>query len=314
MSPIPALSIATGVLLVCLLLLLVALQRTRRSMTRLQLELQQRTLQLASASEGAHRDLSAIGQSMQLREAAHARELARVQQELDALSYSVSHDLAAPARKIHGFADLLRSEASALNEEGCNWLARIEHNSRQLGEMIAELLRFSRIGQATLDLRTVDLAPLVAEVVRAAGTAYPNTQVQIAHLPAVRCDPGLMRQVFQSLVANAFKFSAGNSAPRIEIGVQSGDAAATGDEDGTPRFFVRDNGAGFNPRHADKLFGMFQRLHKESEFPGAGTGLAIARHIVSRHEGRIWAESAPAEGATFYFTIGCADRPVREKV
>jgi len=288
------LSILSGVLLIGNLLLFKLLREARRSAAASRLEVDR-------GKASMEQEMAVLKQKSAEQSAAAALELEQTIRELDALIYSVSHDLAAPARKIHGFVALLEDEASALSEEGREWLGRIKHNSRELGGMIAGLLQISRIGRAKLDLRTVDLDPLVAQIVRAAGSGYPAAQVQANPLPAIRCDPGLTRQVFEILVANAFKFSGKCATPRIEIGVQSGD--------GEQRFFVRDNGAGFDQRHAGKLFGVFQRLHKETEYPGIGAGLAIARRIIQRHAGRIWAESTPDQGATFYFTVGDIDAP-----
>ena len=285
-------SILIGALLVGILLLLWKLRQAQRSAAALQRETQ-------GGKALLEHELVALRQSLEQRLAARTLELEQVKRELDDLSYSVSHDLSAPARKISGFAELLGEEAAALSDEGRQWLARILHNSRDINAMLSELLRLSRIGRAALDLRTVELAPLAAEAVRSAGADYPGTQVHVAPLPAIRCDPGLMLQLFQILAANAFKFSGKGVAPRIEIGVQP-------EAEGL-RFFVRDNGAGFNMRHTGKLFVMFQRLHKESDFPGMGAGLAIARKIVQRHDGRIWAEGVEGEGASFYFTLGGGD-------
>jgi len=293
MNVVIAASILIVALLVCVLLLM-QLRRTRRSVARLQRESEDIRVRM----EG---ELAAANQTLEQRTAALALELEQAKRELDALSYSVSHDLAAPVRKINGFAELLQDEAAALSADGRQWLERILHNSRQAGIMINDLLRLSRNSRAALDLRAVDLDALVAEIVRAARAEFPHAQVHIAPLPATRCDRELTRQLFQILLANAFKFSSRCTAPRVEIGVQQ--------DAGEQRFFVRDNGTGFDPRHAGKLFGMFQRLHKETEFPGTGAGLALAHNIVGRHRGRIWAESAQGAGATFYFTLGCGTDP-----
>jgi light-regulated signal transduction histidine kinase (bacteriophytochrome) len=294
MSLFATASILIAALLLAVLLLAALLHRARRATAALQREL--------AEHRRTEQELGALRQTLAQREAALKLELERAQRDLErtardleAICYSVSHDLAAPARKIHGFADLLREEAPALSDQGREWLDRIAHNSQQLGDMIADVLRLSRAGRQEMKLQTVDLNPLAAEVVAAAAAAYPQAQAEITPLPTVSCDRELVRQVLQNLVANAFKFSSKSASPRIEIGVRQ--------EAGEPCLFVRDNGAGFNPRYADKLFGLFQRLHKESDFPGTGAGLAIARRIVQRHAGRIWAESAPGAGASFYFTL-----------
>ena len=287
------LSILIAALSIGILLLLARLRRANRSAAE-------------SARENEHlktlmqQELATLRQKLEQRTAAHALDLERAKGELDALSYSVSHDLSAPARTINGFAELLKSEASVLSDDGRGWLERIQYNSQRLGDMINDLLRLSRLGRAKLDLREVDLNPLVAEAARVAGAGFPGTQVSIAPLPGIRCDRGLTTQLLQTLLANAFKFSAKCAAPRIEVGVQ--------EIEGKQCFFVRDNGAGFNPRYADKLFQMFQRLHKEADFPGIGAGLAIAKSIVQRHGGRIWAESLPGEGASFYFTLDSTNK------
>jgi light-regulated signal transduction histidine kinase (bacteriophytochrome) len=293
MSPILIVSFLIVALLLGLVLLAWRLRQAQRALSDLQRERER-------CQSALEQELSLLRQEQDTHLAERTLELEQARRELDAFSYSVSHDLAAPARKIHGFVDLLQDEASSLSEQGRGWLERIRHNSRQLGDMIGDLLRISRLGRAPLNLSTVDLDAVVAETVRAAGAGYPHTQVAIAPLPATRCDQDLMRQLYQSLLANAFKFSSKRAAPRIEIGVQQ--------ESDELRLFVRDNGEGFNMRYADKLFGVFQRLHKESDFPGNGAGLAIAKLIVQRHGGRIWAESAPDQGTSFYFTIGCANK------
>jgi len=290
MSLIVATSLAIGALLLGIVLVLRRLQQTKRAAAQLQREHQQ-------CKSLMEQELAALRRTLEARLATSTLELEQAMRELDAFSYSVSHDLAAPARKIHGFAELLQDEASTLSDQGREWLNRIQHNSLELGDMIGALLRISRLGRAELNLRAVDLNVLVAEVVRDAGAGYPNTQVEIGPLPSIRCEQELMRQAFHNLVANAFKFSGKRAAPRIEIGTLH-DAEES-------RFFVRDNGDGFNMRSAGKLFGVFQRLHRESEFPGIGAGLAIAKSIIQRHDGRIWAESEPGEGACFLFTIGC---------
>lgn len=247
------------------------------------------------------RELAASKQALEQRLTARIRELEQTKQDLDAFSYSVSHDLNAPLRSISGFAELLKDEASTLSEQGREWLARIQHNSRRMGNMISDLLRLSRVSRAKLELRAVDLNALVAESVGAALADYPNTQVEMAPLPTITCDQALLRQVFDNLIANACKFSSKCATPKLAIGAQS--------EHGVLRFYVRDNGTGFDMRYADKLFGVFQRLHKESEFPGTGAGLAIAKNIVQRHDGRVWAESTPGKGATFYFTLAAGSNP-----
>lgn len=289
MSIVIALSLFIGCLLFAGLLLQA---RRARSKTMAENENQKALI------DALEQRVTAQAQEMERLAAAHRLELEQAKAELDALSYSVSHDLAAPARKINGFADLLQDEAQALSDQGRQWLKRIQVNSRQLGDMIGDLLRLSRAGRAAMDPRSVDLGALAAEVVRAEGAAYPDAKVGIASMPPALCDQALVRQLFQVLIANAFKFSARSAAPKIEIGALQ--------DAGELRYFVRDNGAGFNMHYAEKLFGVFQRLHKETEFPGNGAGLAIAKCVVRRHHGRIWAESSPGEGATFYFTLGGA--------
>jgi light-regulated signal transduction histidine kinase (bacteriophytochrome) len=308
MTSTAAISILLGVLLTGLALIGGMLLRTRRSMAALQLERQRcgnAAAEMSSAiaeRELSERKLVELKLTLERQLAARTAELEQAKRDLDAFSYSVSHDLSAPLRTINGFSDLLKDEAPALSGQGREWLARIHHNSQRMADMIGELLRLSRVGREGVKLQSVDLNGLAAEAAHAAGAAYPNTEVNIAPLPEVVCDPALLRQALQNLLENAFKFSAGCAAPGISVGVQSAQ--------GERCFFVRDNGAGFNMRYAGKLFGMFQRMHKESDFPGLGAGLAIARKIIQLHQGRIWAESSPGEGASFYFTLGTGKEAV----
>ena len=165
-----------------------------------------------------------------------------------------------------------------------------------MGDMIDDLLRLSRIGRGGLTVQQVDLDDLVADIVAEIAESYSRTEVALERLHAVACDRGLVRQVFENLIGNAFKFSANGDVPRVEVGARLAD--------GERVFYVRDNGVGFDMRYADRLFGVFQRLHNESEFPGTGVGLAIVKRIVERHGGRIWPESAPNGPTIFNFTLG----------
>lgn len=230
----------------------------------------------------------------------HARQLEAANRELESFSYSVSHDLRAPLRHIDGFANLLaRSAGDTLDEESRRYLATISRSARQMGVLIDNLLAFSRIGRSPLQLEPVDHNHLVAEVI--ADGRYDNAARpmvwEIGPLPTTPADAALLRQVWSNLIENAVKYS--GKKPQAVI-------AITAHEDVGAReyvFSVRDNGVGFDMAYADKLFGVFQRLHSPAEFEGTGLGLANVRRIVSRHGGRTWAEARENEGATFYFSL-----------
>ena len=214
--------------------------------------------------------------------------------DLEAFSYIVSQDLRAPLATISGFAQSVReTEAACLSEKGRHRLGRIVAGAEKMGSMIDDILTYSRTNNAQLTPTQVNLSTMLAEVAREAGEAYPTATLEIGPLPEVRGDATMLRQVFTNLVANAFKFSRGNPAAHVRIGAN---ACANGHE-----IFVADNGAGFDMGYADKLFGLFQRLHKQDEFPGSGVGLAIVRRLLHRHGGEVRAKSAP--GVCTMFTV-----------
>ena len=230
-------------------------------------------------------------------------ELEAANNELEAFTYSVSHDLRAPLRAVRGFAALLKNESRVLDARDRELLDRIVSRTQCMSEMIDDLLRFARISRGgDLDLEQVDLRELVERTIKNASADYPRTAIKVHPLPEVSCDAGLMGQVFENLIGNALKYSAKKNTPEVEIGMQV--------SEGENVFFVRDNGAGFDLERAKTLFGVFQRFHAESDFPGTGVGLAIVNRIVERHRGQIWANSAPNEGAPFYFTLGTLARTV----
>jgi two-component system sensor kinase len=220
--------------------------------------------------------------------------------ELESFSYSVSHDLRAPLRAIHGFARILVEDHKAqLDPEAQRLLGVIDQNTRRMGQLIDDLLSFSRLGRQEIGTGLVNMEELargVAEEVRRADPERPHPpDIRIAALPAAQGDRAMLRQVMSNLLQNAAKFTRGRTQPVIEVGAQP---------DGEQNlYFVKDNGAGFDPRYMDKLFGVFQRLHPIEEFEGTGVGLAIVKRIVQRHGGRVWAEGQVDAGATFYFTL-----------
>jgi light-regulated signal transduction histidine kinase (bacteriophytochrome) len=222
-----------------------------------------------------------------------------VNRELEAFSYSVSHDLRAPLRHIGGFAALLRESASAsLDAEGHRLLQTITDAATRMGRLIDDLLAFSRVGRAPLQCADVNLGPLIREVQQEIMTGMNGHPVawHLHDLPVVQGDRSLLRLVFVNLLSNAVKYSSTRALAAIEIGTMPG----TADE---IVLFVRDNGVGFDMEYAHKLFGVFQRLHSADEFEGTGIGLANVRRIVHRHGGRVWAEGTLDHGAAFYVSL-----------
>ena len=228
------------------------------------------------------------------------RQLEVANKELEAFSYSVSHDLRAPLRAISGYSSvLLEDYASALPEEGLGYLKRVKENGDHMGHLIDDLLAFSRLGRQALRAQRVHTRAVVDRALAQLAPAIGERQVEvvIGDLPDCDSDPALLEQVFVNLLGNAIKYSRKQEDARIVVG-------ATQDDAGTgPTFFVKDNGAGFDMRYADKLFGVFQRLHRSEDYEGTGVGLAIVQRIVSRHGGRVWAEGQVNQGASFYFTL-----------
>ena len=227
------------------------------------------------------------------------RQLHLANQELEAFSSSVSHDLRAPLRHIEGFAGMLARHASeALDEKGRRYLNIIGEAARQMGVLIDDLLVFSRVGRAELRHAAVDLTALVHDVRQILQPEIDGRTVhwEVAPLPSVEADYHLLRQALVNLLSNAVKYTRGCQDARIVIGTAPASA-------GEVVVFVRDNGAGFDMKYAGKLFGVFQRLHHADQFEGTGIGLANVRRIVERHGGRTWAEGKVGEGATFYFSL-----------
>jgi signal transduction histidine kinase len=222
-------------------------------------------------------------------------ELEAMNKELESFSYSVSHDLRAPLRAVDGYARMLEEDyGERLDEEGQRLLRVVRDSSTRMGRLIDDLLAFSRLGRQEPAARRVDMAGLVAEVV-AETRGESRAAVEVAPLPAADADRAMLKQVWLNLVGNAFKYSAKRADARIEIGAR--------EEADEVVYWVRDNGVGFDMRYAAKLYGVFQRLHRAEEFPGTGVGLAIVQRVVTRHGGRVWAESKLGEGACFYFSL-----------
>ncbi|MBX9902874.1 MAG: hypothetical protein K2Y31_00855 [Burkholderiales bacterium] len=229
-------------------------------------------------------------------------QLAATNRELESFAYSVSHDLRMPLRHIDGYIELLAGESQGrLTGEAQRYLQVVTDASRKMGQLIDDLLAFSRMGRVELIESSVALDALVEETIQAMApdTGQRNIAWTVQALPVVRGDPVMLRQVFANLLGNAVKYTRPRDPARIEIG-------SLGEEEGRLILFVRDNGVGFEMKYADKLFGVFQRMHRADQFEGTGIGLANVRRIIARHGGRTWAEATLERGATFYFTLRAA--------
>jgi PAS domain S-box-containing protein len=239
-----------------------------------------------------------LNEELERRVAERTAQLEVTNQELEAFSYSISHDLRAPLLRISGFADILRSEAAAnLDEKHLKYLQTIVAGAQQMSQLIDALLDFSRTGRTEMREATVNLAALVEDAQHELRRDIEGRDIvwRIGELPGTRGDPVMLRQVIINLLSNALKYTRPRRRAVIEIGSQT--------EAGETVYFIRDNGVGFDMNYVGKLFGVFQRLHSARDFEGTGIGLANVRLILRRHGGRVWAESRLDKGATFYFTI-----------
>lgn len=231
-------------------------------------------------------------------------------QSLDAFAYSVSHDLMSPLNNINGLTNLLiRQHSEQLPDSGQKMLQMMLESTQKMSKLVKNLLLFSRQANAELKKTELDMNQLVQVVINEISAYKPIDQFEIVvqELPKAQCDENMIRQVWINFISNAIKYSQKQSKPRIEVGATY--------QQRSPVYYVKDNGAGFDMKDYDKLFGAFQRLHTEQEFEGTGIGLNIVKRIIERHGGKVWAESSPGEGATFYFTLNMAfEAPVLKAV
>jgi signal transduction histidine kinase len=287
-----------------------ALAELQESSVELERRVEQRTAQLwlshraleAEISERrqAEEEVRRLNLELEARVADRTSQLEATVRELDSFSYSVSHDLRAPLRAISGFSQILLDEYyEQLPPDGQRYLHLVDDNAQQMTRLIDDLLQFSRLGRQALSLQPVDVDALVKKVIAGLEPEWDGRQVEIklGELPMAEADPTLLQQVYLNLLTNALKFTRMRAPAVIEIGHRSegpGSAAA---------YFVRDNGVGFDMAYADKLFGVFQRLHRAEDYEGTGVGLAIVQRAIHKHGGDVWAESEVDKGSTFYFTL-----------
>ncbi|MBT9463002.1 PAS domain-containing protein [Hydrogenophaga sp.] len=242
----------------------------------------------------AQEQIHALNASLEQRVQARTAELERSMRDMEAISYSIAHDLRAPLRSVNGFAQVIaEEEGEGLSENGRQMFERIARSSRNMGQMITDMLELLRVVQVELVAQPVPMASLASTVADALAPQVPNTRIDVGDLPDALGDATLLRQVLSNLLDNALKYSRHQTEPVVSVGFDA-EAGA---------YFVRDNGMGFDMARANKLFGLFQRLHAGTDVPGMGVGLAIVARIIERHNGTIWAESAPGQGACFWFRV-----------
>lgn len=255
-------------------------------------------------------EIRRLNEDLEEKIARRTEQLESANRELEAFTYSVSHDLRSPLRHIGAFSRILGEDhAASMPPDALELLRNIQAGTHRMTLLVDGLLSLSKLGRQSLNIGSVDMNVAVADVISVLKPEWENRSVEwrIAPLPTVECDPVLIAQVLQNLIGNALKYSRRRSAAVIEIGILHRTKESTA-------IFVKDNGAGFNMKYADRLFGVFQRLHAVEEFEGTGVGLAIAGRIIQKHGGKIWAEAEPDRGATFFFTVGENQRPGMQQV
>jgi light-regulated signal transduction histidine kinase (bacteriophytochrome) len=254
-----------------------------------------------TARKQAENELLAITATLERRVEERTSALEEANEELTAFAYSVSHDLRAPLRAIDGYGLALLQdypEGSVLDAEAVRFISRMRSGTKRMGQLIEDLLNLSRVSRAPMERTAVDMSALARVVAEDLQATQPERQVEWVIAPGMHAfaDGKLLRIVLENLIGNAWKFTSRTAEPAIEV--------SFGKQNDTCTYRVRDNGAGFDAEYQDKLFTPFQRLHRESEFPGTGIGLATVGRIVHRHGGRVWAEGERGKGATFFFTLG----------